>query len=236
MTEHATGRPADAGIALVLAVCFTALLLTLATALSLVASVERTIADGYQLRLESQYAAEAIADVAVDELAGIADWDGVLNGSVVSSAVDGLPGDPRFLADRSPLDLGQIVNRANCGKPAACSPSEMNAVTAERPWGVNNPQWRLFAYGNLSDLVHVTAVRSRQYVVALVGDDARENDADPSADGATADNPGCGILNVLAEAFGPAGASSAARVTVARGCGDMVSDGAVRVLAWREIP
>jgi hypothetical protein len=226
----------EAGTALVLALCFTALLLALASGLALVASAERAIAASYNGSLEAQYAAEAAAAVAVGELSAVDDWNAVLDGSVVSSAVDGPPGGARLLSDASPLNLDAVVNLADCGTTSPCSASDIAAVTAEPPWGANNPRWRLFAFGNLSDLLSLTSARSRQYVVALVGDDGRENDGDAARDGSTAANPGCGIVNVLAESFGPRGAHATVAVTVGRGCDDMVSGSAARVLSWREIP
>ena len=226
----------SAGTALVLALCFTALLLTLSTGLILVASVERTIGGTYEAALQGEYAAEGVAELARQGLSAIQDWSSVLDGSAKSRWTDGAPAGTRVLADRTPINLDDVVNMANCGQPAACTSADMDAVTSDRPWGADNPRWQLFAYGYLDQLVAAGPVRSPEYVVALVGDDARENDGDPLKDGMTEDNPGCGILNILAEAFGPRGAVAAVQVTVARACGGMVSDNPARVTAWREMP
>ena len=229
-------RGCDAGTALVLAMFFTVLLLTLGTGLILVASVERTIAGTYEAALQGQYAAEGVAELAVRGLSAIQDWSGVLDGSLKSPWTDGAAGGTRLLADRTPISLTQVVNMADCGKTTSCTSADIEAVTADRPWGADNPRWQLFAYGYLDQLVAAAAGTSPEYVVALVGDDPRENDGDPSKDGSTDDNPGCGILSILAEAFGARGAGSAVQVTVARSCSGMVSDNPVRVVAWREIP
>jgi hypothetical protein len=236
MSSTRSAARADAGVALVLALLFTVLLLLLATGLILVASIERAIAANYEAGLETQYAADAIAELAVHGLSTTSDWSAVLSGVMVSPWTDGPSGGTRSLSDATPLNLNQVVNIADCGKSASCSTADMNAVTTARPWGPNNPRWQLFAYGTLGDLVPAAVPASRVYVVALVGDDGRENDGDPLKDGTTDDNPGCGILNILGEAFGGRGAASAVQVTVARVCDDMVSENPARVIAWREIP
>ena len=90
----------------------------------------------------------------------------------------------RALADGSTIDLGEQVNLANCQKAAACSAAEMNAVTADRPWGANNPRWTLLAYAPLSALLPDTSLGPPAYVIVLVGDDPSEIDEDPSRDAA----------------------------------------------------
>src|SRR5579871_5598581 len=114
----AAGR--DDGTAMVLALLFTTLLLMVATGLILVASIDRTIAGNYRADLEGQYAAEAIAGLAVHGLAAIGDWSSVLNGFAKSPWVDGPSFGTRVLSDGSSLDLNQVVNTANCGKVTAC--------------------------------------------------------------------------------------------------------------------
>ena len=146
----------------------------------------------------------------------------------MSSFVDGAPTGTRRLDDGSVLDLGQTLNRANCQKITPCSVTEMNAVTEDRPWGANNPRWRLFAFGRLRDMLPAGAIDSPYYVVAMVADDPGENDGDPTRDGVS-NNPGAGIFAVRAEAFGPIGAHKVVELTVARG------GNAVRTLSWREL-
>ena len=45
----------------------------------------------------------------------------------------------RVLADGRPIDLGEVVNLANCRQTAPCSSAAMDAATAERPWGAEQP-------------------------------------------------------------------------------------------------
>ena len=152
----------------------------------------------------------------------------MLGGVVLSPFVDGAPGGTRRLDDGSTLDLGQVVNLANCQKATICSDVDMNAITEDRPWGANNPRWRIFACGRLRDMLPGGAIDSRFYVIAMIGDDPAEDDNDPMRDGAPP-NPGAGIFAIRAEAFGPIGAHHIVELTVVR-------DGsAVRPLSWREL-
>src|SRR5438093_11367633 len=59
-------------------------------------------------------------------------------------------------------------------------------------------------------------ISSPYYVMLLVGADPSENDDDPTKDGASAANPGAGVLALRAEAFGPRGAQKAIEATIAR--------------------
>jgi hypothetical protein len=113
----------------------------------------------------------------------------------------------------------------------------MDAVTIVRPWCANNPRWQLYAYVALRDMMPSGAVNSPYYVVAMVGDDASENDGNPLQDGSGEDNPGAGALAMRAEAFGPSGAHTVIEATVARpdeSAGGVVPAG-VRMLSWREV-
>ena len=159
----------------------------------------------------------------------VADWDQLLNGSVRSAFVDGSPVGTRMV-NGTPVDLSQIVAIASCHRSTTCSEAEMNAVTAERPWGANNPRWQLYAYGEVKNAVPDVAVDSPYYVVVLVGDDPSETDNDPSVDGGGPNNPGAGVLLLRAQAFGPRSVHKTIEIAIARTGG-----GRVRLLSWREI-
>jgi len=178
------------------------------------------------------YAADAALERAMADLGTLADWNAVLDGSASSAFVDGAPSGVRTLADGSPLDLGQTLNMLNCRKVTACSASDLTANAAQRPWGANNPVWRLFAYGPLSSLLPPHAIESTYYVIVMVADDPSENDDDPLRDGQGPTNPGTGVLSLRAEAFGPRGARQVVDVAVARPGGEGFG---VRVLSWRLI-
>jgi len=213
-----------------------ALMSALAVGLLLTASTELRIAANFSASDAASYAAESVVERAILDLSSTNGWDTVINGPTASAFVDG-PAGARVLADGSTVDLSRVVNQANCQKIASCSAADMNAVTEDRPWGGNNPRWRLFAYGPLRRMQPPGGVESPFYVVAMVGDDPAENDGDPSRDGTDAANPGAGVIAIRGEAFGPNGAHAVVEVTVAR-----IADPAGRLLpglrrlAWRSNP
>lgn len=227
MEPHAEAPP-ERGIALVVVLMAMVLMSALGVALVLSTSAETHIALNFLRAQQALYAADAAAQRAIDDLRAVADWTTLLSGAVLSSFIDGAPIGPRRLDDGSVLDLGQVLNMANCQKITTCSVSDMNAVTEDRPWGANNPRWTVFACGRLRDMLPAGAIDSAYYVIAMVGDDPGENDNDPTRDGGP-DNPGAGIFAVRAEAFGPIGAHKVVELTVARG------GNAVRTLSWREL-
>ena len=114
------------------------------------------------------------------------------------------------------MSLTGIANNATCGKPAGCSDADVTTITADRPWGPNNPRFQLYAYGPVADLVPTDTISSPFYVVVLVGDDPSETDGDPLHDGSSAANPGSGVLTIRAESFGPRGVHRVVEATVAR--------------------
>jgi hypothetical protein len=214
------------GIALLVAIMAMLLMTALGTALLLSSSSETIIAAHFQDGLEARYAAGAMIERGLDELLAAPDWNPMIGGLAVSSWVDGPPSGSRTLGDGSTVDLTQIVNIANCQKIVPCSPSELAAVTADRPWGANNPQWRLYAYGLLRDMLTPGTIDSPYYVLLLVGN-----------------GPLATQLAVRAEAFGGHGAHAVVEVTAGRigGPGDETDyndesrEGAAQILSWREV-
>ena len=231
----------ERGIALIVATMAMLLMMALGAALILMTTTEAKIARNYGSSLESLYAADAAAERAVDDLASIADWNSLLARASTSAFTDGPPTGARTLADGRMLDLGEVLNMANCAKATACSAADMDAVTTERPWGPNNPRWQLLAYDKLSAMTPTGAINSPFYVTVMVGDDPSENDNDPLHDGVSS-NPGAGVLAIRAEAWGPRGSHKAIELTVARAGASQLGGGAppvpgqgLRMLAWREI-
>jgi len=230
----------ERGVALVIAVMATSLMLALGGALILLSSSETAIAANFRAAHEATYAADAVLERAMADLQNAPDWSPALAGTVPSSFTDGPPSGTRTLADGSTIDLDQITNLAACQKPTLCSDSDIAAATIERPWGINNPRWALYAFGPLENM---GAIQSSFYVLAFVGDDPSENDNDPAIDGLEIDgqpNPGRGIILVRAEAFGPRNAHKVLEATVARiempptAPDDQITT-ALRVLAWRQL-
>jgi hypothetical protein len=193
-------------------------------ALVLGTTTEAMIARNFRDGTAARYAAEAVALKGLADLAAEPDWSHVVGGPARSSFFDGNGAGMRTLVDRSTIDLTAIVNAWNCGKPAGCSDADMDRATADRPWGDNNPRWRVFGCGMLADLAQSP---SPYYVVLLAADDPLETDGDPLADGV---GPGGGVLLLRGEAFGPGGTHSLVELTVRRG-----EDASVRVVKWRPV-
>ena len=139
---------------------------------------------------------------------------------------------------------------ANCQQVDPCSDAQMDANTAERPWATNNPRWRPYAYGKLSDMLPASdTINSPYFVLLMVADDPSETDGNPSKDGITpcppnqtvGCNPGTGVLALRAEAFGPRGAHAVLELLVARAdpadsdYNDPSGGSAVKILSWREV-
>ena len=225
----------EGGSALVVVLAALVGLTTLGAALTLTTATEVGVAVNFRASNEALYAAEAVLERAIADLPAL-DWNRVVDGSAPSTFVDGLPG-MRHAGD-SPIDLLQMLNVLNCEKTTACSIGEMNAVSAQRPWGVNNPRWQPFAYGPIADLLPGQAVASPYYGFVLVADDPSETDGDPLHDGSTAGNPGSGVIALRAYAFGTRGARRVVAATLARS-GDPAAAGVLpvpaRMVSWREI-
>ena len=228
-------RPDQRGFALIVVLLATILVSALAIGLALTTSTEVRISANFSSAEAAAYAAESAVERALQDLAAAQDWNAVLNGPALSTFVDGAPAGVRPL-DSFSVDLADVVNMANCDTPAACTAADMDAITEERPWGANNPRWRLFAYGPLRRMQPAGTIESPFYVVAMVGDDPAETDGDPGRDGVDP-SPGAGVIAVRGEAFGPGSAHAIVEATVAR-----VADGAgtplqaVRLLTWRTNP
>ena len=241
----------ERGMALLVALMAILLVMALGTALALGASVESTIARNFLNSSGALYAADAGLERTVGDLKAITDWNAVLSGTASSAFADGAPAGTRTLSDGRLINLAEIVSLANCRQASPCSSAAMDASTADRPWGSNNPRWQPFAWGPLSGLLPADDVEPPFYVVVMVGDDPSENDGDPLVDGASpcppedsgSCNPGTDRLAVRAEAFGPFGAHEILEVTIARrGAGERPPDyngggdqADVRILSWREL-
>jgi hypothetical protein len=227
-----TGWKRDDGLAIVSAVLAALLLCVVGAALVLLTMSETTTAASFVRSSAAAYAADAIAERALPELAALQDWTGVLNGAVRSTLVDGPVRGVRTLADGSRVNLEEVVNLANCQQVTACTDAQLDAATLERRWGRNNPRWQLYAHTPLDALLPAGSAPTDLYVVLLVGDDGAENDDNPVVDGGPPTggdpaNPGSGSIVIRAEAFGPAGAHGRVDLTIRR---------SVRVLSWREAP
>jgi hypothetical protein len=229
------GRPSTQhGVALLTVVLVMMLVSSLALALVLTATFETHAAANFLGASQALWAADSGVELVLPDLAGAGNWTAVLDGSSVSTFTDGAAG-LRTLADGRHLDLAEVVNLATCGHAAACTPAEICAVTDSRPWGPNNPRWRLYMSGLLSSLAPGGLTSPSCYLVVLVGDDPSETDGDPLLDGGVGQGPGAGTLLVRSEAFCPGGAHRIVEATVSRAAPQGPLASAVRLVVWREI-
>ena len=224
------------GIALIMVVLFTAFLSALGLGLILAVFMDRLATGNMNGSVAMLYAADAGIELAARDLGETADWDEVLSGSTRSTFTDGAAGGVRGLPGGGDVDLTALTNRLNCGKSSGCTTAQMDANSRERPWGVNNPRWQLYAYGPFAQLAPL--VRPEPcYLVVWVADDGREEDGDPLSDAAAGES-GHGIVRVHAETFGLGGANRAIEAELGRACrgeGPGACLPGIRVQSWQEL-
>jgi hypothetical protein len=245
LTEGNVVRPlslrirAEPGVALIVVLMAMSVMAALGVALMLTTMAETKIAGNFELGTEAFYAADAGIERALQDLLPLPAWDGVLDGTAMSTFIDGAPGGPRAGPGGTPFDLSDATSIVRCDKPA-CSNADLVAVTDERPWGSNNPVWRPYAYGRLDQMLPGRGINSQMYVVVWVADDPAENDSDPLHDGGPpvgcdpARDPGCedrnpgrGVVLLKAKAFGPDGTQRVIDVTIKR-------TDQPRIVSWRD--
>ena len=193
----------------------------------LASQTETLITANYRDSMEGAYVADAGIERVMDDVLTIHDWNAVLTtvDGVTAGATSGFhdvsPVGPITLPDGRTLNLARATYTINCGKTTACSDSDMDASTVDRPWGKNNPRFRLYAWGPVNQLIPTATVNSPYYVAVWIADDTTENDNDASRDGdpptnGASTNLGAGVLALRAEAFGPGGAHHVIEATIAR--------------------
>lgn len=224
----------ERGIALVMVMLVTAFLSALALGVTLAVFLDRLASGNTQGAIAMLYAADAGIELAAGDLAQMADWSAALSGTVQAAFADGAPSGVRALIGGGVVDLTAATNQLNCGKTTTCTTAQMNATSKERPWGTNNPRWRLFAYGAMHDIGGLRRP-APCYLAVWIADDPRELDGNPAADAAAEDDPGHGIVRVHAEAFGPAGARRVIEAELARVCQGNPCGNGIRVQSWQEL-
>jgi Tfp pilus assembly protein PilX len=215
------------GVALIVALLAIVLMTALGMALMLNSQTETMISANYRDATEAEYAADAGIERVMDDVLTVPDWntlltspDGVKAG--VTSAFIGSSNVSNItLPDGRTLDLAAATNMINCAKTTTCSDADMDTSTVDRPWGVNNPRFRLYAWGQMNDIIPTGTINSPYYVAVWVADDAAENDNNPSRDGdppanGAASNTGAGVLTLRAEAFGAGGVHHVIEATIGK--------------------
>lgn len=209
----------DKGIALLAALVVMAIVAAMGMGLALTSSLEPTAAANYESSRAVRLAAEAGVAVAIHELANLADWNPVLSGTAVSAVLEQGPVEVD-LPDGTRAGLDDLTARATCGRPAPCSDADRAAWTLARPWGPNNPAWRVFGHISLERLIPDGEGLPPVVVVVWAGDDPAELDGNPFVDSGVGPSgewrPGGCVVAVRAEAFGPRFSHCAVVATVRR--------------------
>ena len=203
----------EQGTALIIALLSMMLLTALGAAVVMVTNTETMIANNHRNSQEAIYSADAVVERVVQDLLMVPRWNDVLAGSVQSSFIDG------DMAVQKTLPGGGKILLC-CGGNTATA--QLQADTdGLNLWGANNPQWKLFAWGPMSEILPGVTVDNPYYVAVWVADDPA--DAVPDAfgnPGAVPDNNALadanGVLTLHAEAIGPTGTRKVVEVTVAR--------------------
>jgi Tfp pilus assembly protein PilX len=225
------------GIALIMVVLATTFLSALGMGLMLAVFMDRLATGNMSGSVGMLHAADAGIEIAAREIALAANWNLVLSGAQRSSVTDGLPSGVRVVPGGDPVNLTEATNMLNCGKATTCTASQMNANSRERPWGVNNARWQLFAYGPMDSFARLERP-APCYLLVWVADDGRELDGKPLEDEPEAQEPGHGIVRVHAEAYGPAGSRRAIEAELVRVCPAGPEEGClpgIRVQSWQEL-
>ena len=220
----------ERGVALVIALMAMLLMTALGMALMLVSETESMIGANYRDSVEASYVADAGIERVMQDVLSIPDWNAILaspdniQAGVTSGFVDGTV--TPTLADGRTINLVSATNMINCNKTTTCTDADMDANDGERQWSLNNPRFRLFAWGPGNDLNPTATLNSPFYIAVWIADDGAENDDNPAVDGGPVSaawqadgmdkNSGSGVLTLRAEAFGPGGTHRVIETTVAR--------------------
>jgi hypothetical protein len=206
----------EKGTALIIALMSMMLLTALAAATVMVSRTETLIANNYRMSQEALYAADAAIERVVQDLLMVPRWNDILSGTTVSGFIDGSASGSKTLPGGGTITLSAAT-------------SELQSVTdAANQWGANNPQWRLYAWGPLSELTTQVTLDSPMYVAVWVADDPAEIDGNPLADVN-------GTLTLHAMAIGPSGTTKVVEVTVARTSGTEIERGQIAQRGQEEL-
>jgi hypothetical protein len=194
------------GMALVTVLLLIVWLTALAAAATLATLTETAIAANYREATEAFYAAEAVVEFVMQEIAPVSDWSEMLSEPGRSAFTDGPPAGGRTVGSFR-LDL-------------AAATRDVQAMVAAPPGAVQSPLV-LYAFGRFRNLAPAVSNRSPAYVAAWIADRSEEERSQGS---------GPDRLSVVGQAYGPRGSRRSVEALVARTDGS-----ALTVLAWREL-
>jgi hypothetical protein len=219
MTSTSTRRARlvnEQGTALIVALMAMMLLTALGAVVIMVSRTETAIANNYRNSQEALYAADAAIDRVVQDLLMVPRWNDMLAGITTSSFTDGSAAAQKILPGGGKITLTSAT-------------TELQAITdAADEWGLNDPQWKLFAWGPLNEIASGVAIDSPMYVAVWVADDPAETDDDPLSDTN-------GTLTLHAVAIGPSGTRKVIEITVARTSGTEIERGQIAQRGQEEL-
>lgn len=198
----------DQGSGVLLAMIVMGTMLALGLGLVALSSTERAIAGNHHAGVEALYAAEALVEYVLTELASDASWSPALIGERHSAFLEST--SQPMTPWNEVLDLSALTTRVQ---------QQSDAIWSA---GLDTPQWRVFAAGPLETLVG-SGNAGPMFLIAWVADDVADADADPGADSN-------GLVMIRAQALGPAGLQRTLLIAFRRDGG-----GGCRVVAWREV-
>jgi hypothetical protein len=146
----------ERGIALIMVMLLTAFLSTLGAGLILAVFMDRLATGNMSGSIAMLHAADASIELAARDLSQVADWNSVLTGARRSTFTDGAPNGVRGVPGGGTVNLTAATNMLNCGKTSDCTLAQMNANSRDRPWGVNNPRWQLYAFGAMEQFTELS--------------------------------------------------------------------------------
>jgi hypothetical protein len=213
------------GSALIIALMAMMLLSALGAVVVMVSTTETRIAGNYRDSQEALYAADAAVERVIQDLLLVPRWNDILSGTTQSAFIDGSSNSQITLPSGGTMTLCCATNTAT---------GQLQAETDTlNLWGANNPQWKLFAWGPLREMLPGSQIDSSMYLVVWVADDPADGtggviDGDPLADVN-------GTLTLHAEAIGASGTRKTIEVTVARTSGTEIERGQVAQRGQEEL-
>lgn len=209
------------GSALLMALVLALLVTAIGAAVAVSSRTETVIAGNFEQSRELLYAAEGAMALAIRELDAIPDWDMVLTGATASSFTDGAAIGARTLPGGASVVL--------CCGAGTLSADVQSRAHAGMSWGVDTPQWQIFAWGPAQNWLPPGRIQSAAYVIAWVADDPGDADGNPAADSNNR-------IDVQAQALGVGGGRRVIQATLERPpAAALPPPPGLRVVSWRDI-
>jgi hypothetical protein len=197
----------------VIALLMALLVGAIAAALVALTRTETLIGVSYRHAQQASYGADAALERGLHDLATMPDWSPALAtppANVTSSFDDGVV--TPLAPDGRRLDLARVTGDLQRAS---------DLRDGSDIFGVDSPQWRLFAHASANALLTSPGFSVPLYLAVWIADDESDGDGNPAVDSN-------GRIRVCAMAFGAGGARRSVEARVERTDG-----GDLRVLAWR---